>query len=85
MLQAYLTTFHIEPGCQESITNVLQIVRPEDKFGFPEGSGIWFSGASEFVELAIATNTLRCSNVDTQLKVTLYVSCLCCFSPSLSL
>ena len=61
-----------------------QIIKPEKNFDVPDGNGIWCNRASESVELAITMNNLRCPNVHTHLEVTLHISCLCCFSPSLS-
>jgi len=65
VIQAYLTTFLFEPGYEEPIKSVEQMLKSERKFGFPTGYKSFFPKTSEFVDSAIVKDAVDCTNEDT--------------------
>jgi hypothetical protein len=64
VFQAYLTTFLIEPGYEEPIKNIDQMLISERKFGFTEWDMPFFTNTSDTVELAILENAVMCPEED---------------------
>ena len=62
VFQLYLTTFLIEPGYEEPITTVEQMLRSERKFGFFYGYKEMFTDTSNPVDSAILKHAMRCLN-----------------------
>jgi hypothetical protein len=62
---AYLTTFLIEPGYEETIKTVEQMLRSEKNFGFREGYEYLYPDTLEPVDSAILKDALRCPNEGT--------------------
>ena len=60
VFQAYFTAYLIEPGYEEPIRTVEQMVQSERKFGFNQGYEGMFEEISESVESAIFKNSVRC-------------------------
>jgi hypothetical protein len=65
VFQAYLTTFLIEPGYEEPLKNIDQMLKSERKFGFIEWNMKFFTNATNSVDLAILKNAVRCPDEDT--------------------
>ena len=68
MFQAYLTTFLIEPGYEEPIRSVEQMLKSKLKFGFPHSYYLMFPDTSDPVDSEIRKNALVYSNVRTGRK-----------------
>ena len=68
MFQAYLTTFLIEPGYEEPITSVEQMIKSEKKFGFIDEYDVFFNNDTESVESAILSKAVRCPDRGTNFK-----------------
>ena len=64
IFQAYFTTYLIEPGYEEPIRTVQQMLKSEKKFGFMIGYERLFQETSESVNLAIFKNAVRCPDGD---------------------
>jgi hypothetical protein len=60
VFQAYLTTFLIEPGYEEPITTVEQMLKSERKFGFIDEYEVFFNNVSGSVDSSILENAVRC-------------------------
>jgi hypothetical protein len=65
VFQAYLTTFLIEPGYEERIRSVEQMLNSERKFGFTNGHKILFSHASDPSDMAFVKDAVRCPDIGT--------------------
>jgi hypothetical protein len=65
VFQAYLTTFLIEPGYEEPIRTVEQMLNSEINFGFLGTYKNLFPDISEPVDLAIFKDALKCPNKTT--------------------
>jgi hypothetical protein len=65
VFQAYLTTFLIEPGYEEPIKNIEQMLKSEMKFGFHYLYRTFFTNASDTVESAFREDGVECPNVRT--------------------
>jgi hypothetical protein len=65
VFQAYLTTFLIEPGYEEPIKSVEQMLKSERKFGFRRGYEQFFPSISESVDSAILKDAVNCPDEDT--------------------
>jgi hypothetical protein len=63
VLQAYLTTFLIEPGYEEPIRTVEQMLKSEMKFGFYEQYAAYYNITPNFVDSAILSKSLQCPEV----------------------
>ena len=60
VFQAYLTTFLIEPGYQEPIRSVQEMLKSENAFGFPRLYELFFPNSSDPVDSAIFKNAVQC-------------------------
>jgi len=60
VFQAYLTTFMIEPGYQEPIKSVEQMLNSEEKFGFNRSYRLLFPDISDPVDSAIVKDAVEC-------------------------
>jgi hypothetical protein len=65
VFQAYLTTFLIEPGYEETIKNRDQMLKSEKKFALSHGYGRFFDDTSDPVDSTIRNHALNCLNVTT--------------------
>jgi len=65
VIQAYLTTFLFEPGYEEPIKTVEQMLRSERKIGFFNGYKHFFTGTSNPVDSAIFKHAIQC-HTETQ-------------------
>jgi hypothetical protein len=65
VFQAYLTTFLIEPGYEEPIRTVEEMLKSERKFGFISEYSRFFPDTSSSIDSAIVENALQCSNVNS--------------------
>jgi hypothetical protein len=65
VFQAYLTTYLIEPGYEEPIKTVEQMLKSERKFGFPTRFKNIFTDTSDPVDSAIVKNALECPTEET--------------------
>jgi hypothetical protein len=68
VFQAYLTTFLIEPGYEEPIKTVEQMVKSERKFGFIDEYDVFFNNETSSVDSAILDKALRCPDRGASLK-----------------
>jgi hypothetical protein len=68
VFQAYLTTFLTEPGYEEPIRTVKQMVKSERKFGFIDEYEVFFHNVPNSVDSAILKNAVRCPDRGTSLK-----------------
>jgi hypothetical protein len=68
VLQAYLTTYLIEPGYEEPIKTLDEILKSERKFGFTEGCERFYVNSSDPVDIAILKDAARCPDYDTCFK-----------------
>ena len=68
VFQAYLTTFLIEPGYEEPIKTVEQMLNSEMNFGFRGIYKILFPDTSDTVDSEIFENAVECSDEYTCLK-----------------
>jgi hypothetical protein len=59
VFQAYLTTFLFEPGYEEPIKNVDQMLKSEMKFGFNWGYASLFNDTPDVVDSAILQDALQ--------------------------
>jgi hypothetical protein len=57
---AYFTSYVIEPGYEEPIRSLNQILKSEKSFGFPERSEKLYAYISDSVDLAILRSDVRC-------------------------
>jgi len=64
VFQAYFTAYLIEPGYEEPIRTVEQMVQSERQFGFNEGYEEMFEETSESVDSAILKNAVRCTDFE---------------------
>ena len=60
VFQAYLTTFLVEPGYDESIKTLKQILTSDIKFGFTDENEVFLNNVPDSIDLAILKNALRC-------------------------
>jgi len=60
VFQAYLTTFFIEPGYEEPIKTVEQMLTSDMKFGFIDEYEAFFYNVPDSVDSAILNNAIRC-------------------------
>ena len=60
VFQAYLTTFLIEPGYDESIKTLEQILTSDMKFGFIDENDVFLNNVPDSVDSVILKNALRC-------------------------
>jgi hypothetical protein len=66
VFQANLTTFLIEPGYEDPIKTIEQMLKSEKQFGFSEWDGrVLFPNTSDPVDSAIVKNAVRCQQVHT--------------------
>ena len=65
VFQAYLTTFLIEPGYEEPIKTVEQMLNSEKNFGFRDKFKILFPDTSDPVDSAIVKNAVECPDEPT--------------------
>jgi hypothetical protein len=73
VFQAYLTSFLVEPGYEEPIQNIDQMLKSEMKFGFFYVYNLLFNNPSDPVESAIQKNALQFPSVsDALLWATVY-------------
>jgi hypothetical protein len=63
VFQAYLTTFLIEPGYEEPIKTLEQMLTSDMKFGFIDDYVIFFNNLTDSVDSAIINNALRCPDL----------------------
>ena len=68
VFQAYLTTFLIEPGYEEPIKTVEQMLASDMKFGLFEGYEKFFTDSSDSTGSTILKNAVHCPDYDTCLK-----------------
>jgi len=68
VFQAYFTAYLIEPGYEEPIRTVEQMVQSEGIFGFKQGYEGMFEETSESVDSAILKNAVRCPGLEKCLK-----------------
>ena len=62
VFQAYLTTFLIEPGYEQPIRTVEEMLKSEVKFGYPFEFKRMFKDTSDPVDLAILNNAVECAD-----------------------
>jgi hypothetical protein len=60
VFQAYLTTYLIEPGYEEPIKTVEEMVTSDRKFGFFDEYEVFFNDVSDSFESAILNKYVRC-------------------------
>jgi hypothetical protein len=65
VFQAYLTTFLIEPGYEEPIKTVEQMVKSKRMFGYPAEYKYMFQDRPDPINSAIFKNAVECHDVDT--------------------
>jgi len=65
VLQAYLTTFLIEPGYEEPIKTMEQMLNSEKNFGFMDHYKLLFPDTSDPVDSAIFKDAVECPNEPT--------------------
>jgi len=65
VLQAYLTTILIEPGYEEPIKTMEQMLNSEKNFGFEEQYKLLFPDTSEPVDSAIVKDAVECPDKTT--------------------
>jgi hypothetical protein len=65
VFQTYLTTYLIEPGYEEPIKTVDQMLKSEKKVGFFEGLDVLHAGNSDSVGLAIHKDAVRRPDYDS--------------------
>jgi hypothetical protein len=65
VFQAYLTTFIVEPGYEEPIRTVEQMLKSEIKFGYTNEYKLLITDTSDPVDSAILNNVVQCPDVDT--------------------
>jgi hypothetical protein len=68
VFQAYFTTFFIEPGYEEPIKNIDQMLKSGKKFGFVYTYGMYFTDTSDYGDSTILKNAVRCPAYDSCLK-----------------
>ena len=68
VFQAYLTTFLIEPGYEEPVKTIEQMLTSDMKFGFNEEFQVFLNNVSGSVESAILNNAVRCPDSGTSLN-----------------
>jgi hypothetical protein len=64
VFQAYLTTFLIEPGYEEPIKNIDQMLKSEIKYGFDANYTVLFTNTADPVESAIRKDPVPCPEVE---------------------
>jgi hypothetical protein len=62
VFQAYLTTFLIEPGYEETIKSRDEMLKSEKKLAFVEAYKIFFNDSSDPVDSTICNQALHCDN-----------------------
>jgi hypothetical protein len=65
VFQAYLTTFLIEPGYEETINNRDQMLKSEKKYAFLGGYATLFNGTSDPVDSTVRSHALNCYKEST--------------------
>jgi hypothetical protein len=65
VFQTYLTTYLIEPGYEEPIKTVEQMLKSEKYFGFQTAYKMLFANTSDPVQIAIVKNAVDCHNLQT--------------------
>jgi hypothetical protein len=60
LFQAYLTTFLIEPGYEEPIKTLQQMLTSDLKFGYIDEQEVLFNNVPDSVDSAIINNAVRC-------------------------
>jgi hypothetical protein len=65
VFQAYLTTFLIEPGYEEPIKTVEQMLTSDTKFGFNDEYEVFLNTVPNSVDSAILNNAVRCPDSGT--------------------
>jgi hypothetical protein len=65
VFQAYFTTFLIEPGYEEPIRTIEEMLRSEKKFGFLDKQKFLFINSFDPVDSAIAKHAVRCPDEPT--------------------
>jgi hypothetical protein len=68
VFQAFLTSYLVEPGYEEPIKTVDEMLKSERKFGFIKACDIFFATSSDSVKLTILKNAVRCPDHDTCFK-----------------
>jgi hypothetical protein len=68
VFQAYLTTFLIEPGYEEPIKTVEQMLNSDMKFGFFQEYEIFFDNNPNSVDTAILKNAVRLPEINASLN-----------------
>jgi len=68
VFQAYFTAYLIEPGYEEPIRTVEQMIQSEKKIGFDKDYEKMFEETSESVDSAILKNAVRCPDFEKCLK-----------------
>jgi len=65
VFQAYLTTFLIEPGYEEPIKSVEQMLKSEKMFGISKWYNVFFTKISDPVDSAIIKDAVKCTDEST--------------------
>jgi hypothetical protein len=65
VFQAYLTTFLIEPGYEEPIKTIEQILKSEKIFGFVKEYNLFFPSTSDTLYSAVVKDSLQCPDKPT--------------------
>jgi hypothetical protein len=68
VFQAYLTTYLIEPGYEEPIKTVEQMLISDMKFGFIDEYKAFFNNINDSVDSAILNNAVRYLEIGTSLN-----------------
>jgi hypothetical protein len=68
VFQACLTAYLIEPGYEEPIRDIDQMLKSEKKFGFSEGYENIYTDSDEYVDIAILKNGVHCRDWGTCLE-----------------
>jgi hypothetical protein len=68
VFQAYLTSYLVEPGYEEPIKTLDEMLKSERKFGFNEDVEILHAQSSNLVDLSILKDAVRCPDQDTCFK-----------------
>jgi hypothetical protein len=73
VFQAYVTNYLIEPGYEEQIKTLDEMLKSETKFGFTEGCERFYVNSCDPVGIAILKDAASCADYDTCFKwVALY-------------
>jgi len=63
VFQAYLTTFLIEPGYEDPIKTLQQMLTSDLKFGYIDEYGVYLDYVKDSVELDFINNAVRCPDI----------------------